>query len=169
MPTETGFPAGAACQDVCKVERNPTQPSINVTRPSQIVNGDRAQEASEIFRTRFVGWIRDAGGDRRASGGSRTRNPRITNAVLCQLKLRWLGCPFSRPGNESSTPYTDVVVALVAGPVRLLVKDRRVYWNLPCQFNPELDRVPVSSSDRSARFCQKAMGRNQVPRGGWSS
>jgi hypothetical protein len=25
----------------------------------------------------------------RASGGSRTRNPRITNAVLCQLKLRW--------------------------------------------------------------------------------
>lgn len=24
-----------------------------------------------------------------ASGGSRTRNPRITNAVLCQLKLRW--------------------------------------------------------------------------------
>ena len=33
----------------------------------------------------------------RASGGSRTRNPRITNAVLCQLKLRWrdgrLGCP----------------------------------------------------------------------------
>ena len=27
----------------------------------------------------------------RASGGSRTRNPRITNAVLCQLKLRWHG------------------------------------------------------------------------------
>ncbi len=26
----------------------------------------------------------------RASGESRTRNPRITNAVLCQLKLRWL-------------------------------------------------------------------------------
>ncbi len=26
---------------------------------------------------------------RTASGGSRTRNPRITNAVLCQLKLRW--------------------------------------------------------------------------------
>ncbi len=26
-----------------------------------------------------------------ASGGSRTRNPRITNAVLCQLKLRWRG------------------------------------------------------------------------------
>ena len=25
----------------------------------------------------------------RASGGSRTHNPRITNAVLCQLKLRW--------------------------------------------------------------------------------
>ena len=25
----------------------------------------------------------------KASGGSRTRNPRITNAVLCQLKLRW--------------------------------------------------------------------------------
>ena len=25
----------------------------------------------------------------RASGGSRTRNPRITNAVLCRLKLRW--------------------------------------------------------------------------------
>src|SRR5258708_7342078 len=29
------------------------------------------------------------GGPRKASGGSRTRNPRITNAVLCQLKLRW--------------------------------------------------------------------------------
>ncbi len=28
-------------------------------------------------------------GGERASGGSRTRNPRITNAVLCQLKLRW--------------------------------------------------------------------------------
>ncbi len=26
---------------------------------------------------------------RRASGGSRTHNPRITNAVLCRLKLRW--------------------------------------------------------------------------------
>ena len=25
----------------------------------------------------------------RASGGSRTHNPRITNAVLCRLKLRW--------------------------------------------------------------------------------
>ena len=25
----------------------------------------------------------------RASGGNRTHNPRITNAVLCQLKLRW--------------------------------------------------------------------------------
>ncbi len=25
----------------------------------------------------------------KASGGSRTHNPRITNAVLCQLKLRW--------------------------------------------------------------------------------
>jgi ribosomal protein L4 len=25
----------------------------------------------------------------RASDGSRTHNPRITNAVLCQLKLRW--------------------------------------------------------------------------------
>jgi hypothetical protein len=25
----------------------------------------------------------------RASEGSRTLNPRITNAVLCQLKLRW--------------------------------------------------------------------------------
>jgi hypothetical protein len=25
----------------------------------------------------------------RASGGSRTRNPRITNAVLYRLKLRW--------------------------------------------------------------------------------
>src|SRR5262249_39362139 len=24
-----------------------------------------------------------------ASGGSRTHNPRITNAVLCRLKLRW--------------------------------------------------------------------------------
>ena len=29
---------------------------------------------------------------RRASGGSRTHNPRITNAVLCQLKLRWRYC-----------------------------------------------------------------------------
>ncbi len=28
----------------------------------------------------------------RASGENRTRNPRITNAVLCQLKLRWLPC-----------------------------------------------------------------------------
>jgi hypothetical protein len=29
-------------------------------------------------------------GDRaEASGGNRTHNPRITNAVLCQLKLRW--------------------------------------------------------------------------------
>ncbi len=27
----------------------------------------------------------------RASGRSRTDNPRITNAVLCQLKLRWRG------------------------------------------------------------------------------
>ena len=26
-----------------------------------------------------------------ASGGNRTHNPRITNAVLCQLKLRWHG------------------------------------------------------------------------------
>jgi hypothetical protein len=26
---------------------------------------------------------------RKASDGSRTHNPRITNAVLCQLKLRW--------------------------------------------------------------------------------
>ena len=29
----------------------------------------------------------------RASGGNRTHNPRITNAVLCQLKLRWRGHP----------------------------------------------------------------------------
>jgi hypothetical protein len=34
----------------------------------------------------------------RASGRSRTDNPRITNAVLCQLKLRWRGwnCLFCR-------------------------------------------------------------------------
>ena len=31
----------------------------------------------------------DSGVTVRASGGSRTHNPRITNAVLCQLKLRW--------------------------------------------------------------------------------
>ena len=29
------------------------------------------------------------GSTRKASGGNRTHNPRITNAVLCQLKLRW--------------------------------------------------------------------------------
>ena len=31
-----------------------------------------------------------SGGNFRASEGSRTLNPRITNAVLCRLKLRWL-------------------------------------------------------------------------------
>src|SRR5687767_5178341 len=30
-------------------------------------------------------------GKPRASEGSRTLNPRITNAVLCRLKLRWRG------------------------------------------------------------------------------
>ena len=34
----------------------------------------------------------------RASGGNRTHNPRITNAVLCQLKLRW------RPFQDDRTP-----------------------------------------------------------------
>jgi hypothetical protein len=45
----------------------------------------------------------------RASGRSRTDNPRITNAVLCQLKLRWRGesrkderqPPCSQPGQAT--------------------------------------------------------------------
>ena len=43
----------------------------------------------------------------RASGGSRTRNPRITNAVLCQLKLRWHGRGEGSPAEatrKSSAP-----------------------------------------------------------------
>ena len=43
----------------------------------------------------------------RASGGSRTRNPRITNAVLCQLKLRWHGRGEGSPAaatRKSSAP-----------------------------------------------------------------
>src|SRR5262245_11991310 len=38
----------------------------------------------------------------RASGGSRTHNPRITNAVLCRLKLRWhtTGQPRQTAGNQ---------------------------------------------------------------------
>ena len=47
-----------------------------------------------IFRTRLLhcrSWAGTLAGPypTRASGGSRTHNPRITNAVLCQLKLRW--------------------------------------------------------------------------------
>ena len=38
----------------------------------------------------------------KASGGSRTRNPRITNAVLCQLKLRWRFKPLSLPPPDGS-------------------------------------------------------------------
>ena len=36
-----------------------------------------------------VGMTRGPKGTQRASEGSRTLNPRITNAVLCRLKLRW--------------------------------------------------------------------------------
>ncbi len=55
---------------------------------------------------------------RRASRGSRTRNPRITNAVLCQLKLGWRR-DFRRHPRETTTlkngvPTVNTCTAAVA-------------------------------------------------------
>lgn len=49
---------------------------------------------------------------RRASGRSRTDNPRITNAVLCQLKLRWRALA----GMEMRTTATEI-----ANPAKLRI------------------------------------------------
>src|SRR5205085_3410962 len=60
----------------------------------------------------------------RASGGSRTHNPRITNAVLCRLKLRWhsfrLGAALIRyvPGRPSARNQVSL------RPARKSVKSR---------------------------------------------
>jgi len=45
----------------------------------------------------------------RASGGNRTHNPRITNAVLCQLKLRWRGHPAGKRRTAETLKVAQMV------------------------------------------------------------
>ncbi len=64
----------------------------------------------------------------RASGGSRTRNPRITNAVLCRLKLRW---------------HTELITLCNC---IILVKVRRFWRPAACHLGG-----PLGINDRSPR------------------
>ena len=63
--------------------------SVGRENPGRRVVLAIAQGDATPFGAALRGASRPQVGGKRASGGSRTRNPRITNAVLCRLKLRW--------------------------------------------------------------------------------
>ena len=46
---------------------------------------------------------------KKASGGNRTHNPRITNAVLCQLKLRWRSIETAQAHRMPSACYSKIL------------------------------------------------------------
>ena len=102
----------------------------------------------------------------RASGGNRTHNPRITNAVLCQLKLRWPDGdgkkrsrsvkiqPPGTPHSSAPNPQESRVCRQKPGQI---TKKRKKVGPLTRQEHPVLavrvrGRRPYDRSDRRPHF-----------------
>ena len=86
---------------------------ITAEKPDQtgdFVRAERAgagEQIADVDGGGHIGLSAEEG--KKASGGSRTRNPRITNAVLCQLKLRW---PVVLPGSDRRDPPRGQIAAV---------------------------------------------------------
>ena len=77
------------------------------------------------------------GRQRKASGGNRTRNPRITNAVLCRLKLRW------RTINEKTNELPEQRPAIGSAPVNRSAAAQSRKRPRPSAFRADWGLVPL--------------------------
>ncbi len=93
-------------------------------------------------------------GLQRASEGSRTPNPRITNAVLCQLKLRWQ-MP-SRLRNHNACPAAVNRGKRPAG--KAVAWWRPVPGAPPCLWGKRADRPPGRPSSSEQRPAYHTIG-----------
>jgi hypothetical protein len=61
----------------------------------------------------------------KASEGSRTLNPRITNAVLCRLKLRWQALQYFRHNSLSENNLRPVSLRTLSDSRKSLLLRKR--------------------------------------------